>query len=121
MISYDIVKSPQTPVSLQGVDSEGNLCNITKKIPLDISVNPGVVEHIHIGQSYSTIEIEEYQALFKEFRVVFSWIYKEMSEIDPSIVIHEIKTTQRPDLLGKNFTRSTQERLRPLKLKLRSF
>ena len=30
--------------------------------------------------------------LFKEFRDVFAWTYEEMQGIDPSIVVHEIKT-----------------------------
>ena len=30
--------------------------------------------------------------LFKEFRDVFAWTYEEMPGIDPSIVVHEIKT-----------------------------
>ena len=49
LISSHIVEYPQMPVLLQGVDSEGNLCNITQTIPIDILVNPAVVEHVHIG------------------------------------------------------------------------
>ena len=52
----------------------------------------GVVEHVHIGQNCSTMEIEEYQTLFKEFHDVFSWSYEEMLGIDPSIIVDEIKT-----------------------------
>ena len=37
-------------------------------------------------------ETEEYRALFKEFQDMFSWSYKEIPRIDPSIVVHEIKT-----------------------------
>ena len=66
LISYDMVEYLQTSLLLQGIDSEGNLCNITKMIPIDISLKPGVVEHVHIRQKCSTTEIEEYQALFKE-------------------------------------------------------
>ena len=52
---------------IQGTDSEGNLCNVTQTIPIDISMKHGVVEHIHIGQNCSTSEIEIYMPLFKEF------------------------------------------------------
>ena len=52
LISYDIVKYPQTPVLLQGINFEGNLCNITKMIPIDISMKAGVVEHVHIVQKF---------------------------------------------------------------------
>ena len=37
-------------------------------------------------------EIKEYTELFKEFRDIFAWSYKEMSGIDPRIVEHEIDT-----------------------------
>ena len=67
LISSDIVKNPQTLVLLQGTDSEGNLCNITQTTPIDISVNPKIVEHVHVGQNYSREETESYRDLFKEF------------------------------------------------------
>ena len=49
LISTDIVTHPQTPVLLQNTDSEGNLCNITKTTPIDISVKPRTIEHAHVG------------------------------------------------------------------------
>ena len=36
LIRLGIVEHPQTHVLLQGVDYEGNLCNITQTIPIDI-------------------------------------------------------------------------------------
>ena len=68
LISTDIVCNPQTPLLLQGTDFEGNLCNITQKTPIDISVTHGTIEHVHVGQNYSTEETESYRALFKEFQ-----------------------------------------------------
>ena len=67
LLGTDIVDIPQTPVLLQDFDSEGNLCNITKMTPIDISFKPGTIEHVHIGKIYSIEETEEYRALFKEF------------------------------------------------------
>ena len=66
--------------------------------PIDISAKPDVIEHVHVGQNCSTDESEAYKALFKEFHDIFSWSYEEMSGIDPSIVVHEIKTypTDKP-------------------------
>ena len=61
-------------------------------IPINISVNPGVVEHVHIGKNHSAMEIEEYQDIFKEICDVFSCSYEEIIGIDPYIVVHEIKT-----------------------------
>ena len=49
MVSSDIVLNPQSLILTRSVDSEGNLCNITKTMPLDISVKPGVLENIFIG------------------------------------------------------------------------
>ena len=72
LISTDIVTNLQKPILLQGTDSEGNICNITKTTPIDISVKPGTVEHVHVGQNCSTDETKSYRALFKEFHDYFS-------------------------------------------------
>ena len=44
LFSTDIVNTPQNPILLQDTYSEGNLCNITQKNPIDISSNPGTLE-----------------------------------------------------------------------------
>ena len=88
------VPSPplQTPVQLYQVSSEGNMGNITQTQSIDISVKPGIVEHLHIGVTCTPEEIQLYSNLFREFRDVFAWAYEEMPGIDPSIVVHEIIT-----------------------------
>ena len=63
--------------------------------PIDISVNPGTIEHVHVGKNYLIDETEEYRALFKELRDIFAWSYEEMPGIYSSIVVHEIKTYPR--------------------------
>ena len=45
----DIVNVPQSPILLQDIDSEGNLCNITQTNPIDISTKPDTIEHVHVG------------------------------------------------------------------------
>jgi len=92
MVPPDVTLSPQTPVLTCHVLSEGNMGNITTTRPMDISVKPGIVENIHIDINCSPEEVTTYTALFKEFRDVFAWSYEEMPGIDPSIVVHEIKT-----------------------------
>ena len=72
LISTDIVTHPQTPILLQNIESEGNLCNITKTTSIDILVKPGTIKHVHVGQNCTTDEIEAYRALFKEFRDIFA-------------------------------------------------
>ena len=65
LISTDIVNDPQMHVLFQNTDSEGNICNITKTTPIEISFKPATVEHVHVGQKCSTKETESYRALFK--------------------------------------------------------
>ena len=92
LLGTDIVNIIQTPFLLKDSESEGNLCNIAKTTPIDISVKPRTIEHVHVGRNCSIEETEAYRELFKEFRDNFSWTYEEMPGIDPSIVVHEIKT-----------------------------
>ena len=76
MVSFDIVTTPQSSVLIYNVDSEDNSSNITKTIPVDISVKPGVVENIHLGQNCYASELRSYMTLFKEFRDIFSCMYE---------------------------------------------
>lgn len=55
IFTAEYVKNAQTP--MKHPDSELNLGNISHTIPIDISVKPGIVEHIHIGASCSDDEI----------------------------------------------------------------
>ena len=64
-VSFDIVMDPQSLILTHSVYSKGNLCNITKTMPVDISMKLGVFENIHIGQNYSSFEVQSYTALFK--------------------------------------------------------
>jgi hypothetical protein len=87
-----VVVVTTVPGSIRDVFAEGNLSNISPTMPIDISVKPGIIENVHIGASCSPNEIITYTSLFKEFRDIFAWSYEEMPGIDPSIVVHEIKT-----------------------------
>ena len=78
---------------------EGNLSNISKTITIDILVKLEVVESITIGVKCTQEEITLYRALFIEFCDIFSWSYEEMPDIDPWIVVHEIKTYTRVKLV----------------------
>jgi hypothetical protein len=68
----DIVDNPQSPILTQYTISEGNLGNISQTINVDISEKEGVMEHIQLGANFSTEEIQDYTALFKEFHDVFA-------------------------------------------------
>ena len=76
MVSSDIVLNPHSPILTCSVDSKGNLCNITKNMPIDISVKPGVSKNIFIRQDSSPEEVKTYMTLFKEFRDVLTWTYE---------------------------------------------
>jgi hypothetical protein len=65
IISPDIVQNPQSPILTQDIISEGNLGNITLTTSIDISVKPGVMEYIQLGQNFSPKEITTYTTLFK--------------------------------------------------------
>jgi hypothetical protein len=111
--NYQWISTPSTvvvistvPGSTHDVFAERNLSNISPTIPIDISVKPGIVETVNIGASCSPDEIVTYTALFKEFCDIFAWSYKEMPGIDPSIVVHEIKTYPE--------AKPVRQRLRPV-------
>jgi hypothetical protein len=72
--------------------AEGNMATIAATIPMNISRNPDVMENVFVRVDCSPEEIQIYTDLFKEFRDVFAWYYKEMPGIDPKIVEHEITT-----------------------------
>ena len=92
MFSPEIVDSLKWPISVLQDEFERNLGNISTMIYIDISVKERIIENIPLGASCSVEEIQAYKALFQEFRDIFSWSYKEMTGIDLSIVMHDIKT-----------------------------
>ena len=94
------------PLPREGMFAEGTMENISTTIPINIFVNPNVVENVHINTNCSLKEIAIYMALFKELRNIFAWLYEEMPGIDPSIVEHEIQTY--PD------ARPIRQKLRPV-------
>jgi hypothetical protein len=87
-----VVDFPQSPILTQDTLSEGNLGNISSTIVIDISIKEGVMENINLGANCSPEEVVSYTTLFKELCDVFAWSYEEMPGIDPSIIVHEIKT-----------------------------
>ena len=85
------VDIPINPLPREVISAKGNMEKISVTIPINISMNPNVVENVYIGANCSLKEIAIYTTLFKEFRDVFSWSYWEILGIDPSIVKHEIR------------------------------
>ena len=68
----DDIEVPINPLPREGVFAEGNMENISTTIPINISVNPNVMENIYIGANCSPEEIAIYTALFKEFHDIFA-------------------------------------------------
>jgi len=93
-----ILDEPQSSLYIL---SEGNLGVISPTIPIDISIKPGIIEQIYIGVSCSDEKIGTLTSLFKEFHDIFAWSYKDMSVMNPSIIIHEIKTYTNVKLVLK--------------------
>ena len=60
------------PLPNEGVFVEGNMENISTTFPINISVNPNVIENVHISANCSREDIAIYTALFNEFIDVFS-------------------------------------------------
>jgi hypothetical protein len=61
-------------------------------------VNLGTIKDpclIHISALLSPKEEEAYINLLKKFRDVFAWSYKEMSGLDPKIVVHYLVVRDR--------------------------
>ena len=90
--SFDPPKMvPSAYTTIQTIDSEGNMGNISKTMLINISVETSIVENIQIGADCNPEEIVCFKSLFKEFCDVFSWSYKKIPDIDPSIDEKEIK------------------------------
>ena len=70
--------------------------NISKTLLIDISVKTSNVENIQVRVDCTPEEIASFTCLFKEFRDVFAWSYKEIPRIDNYIIEHEIKVYENP-------------------------
>jgi hypothetical protein len=92
IFTLDVVNFSQSPILTQDTISKGNMGNISSTFVIDISIKEGVMENINLGTNCSPKEVVSYTVLFKELRDVFAWSYEEMPGIDPSIIVHEIKT-----------------------------
>jgi hypothetical protein len=79
----DIVGHAIDPLDTHNIYAEGNMESISPIVSIDISRTPGKIENVNIGADCSPDEILIYIDLFKKFRDVFSWSYKEMPGIDP--------------------------------------
>ena len=63
----DDMERYQCNIQTHNVPSKGNLENISKTIPINISINLNNVKNINIGANCSSKEITQYTALFEEF------------------------------------------------------
>ena len=81
-----------SPLVTTQVYVEGNMANISPTIPINISKTPSVVENVLFGTYCSLEKIVVYTTLFKEYRDIFYWSYKEIPGIDSTNIEHEIKT-----------------------------
>jgi hypothetical protein len=80
------------PIPAPDAFEEGNMDNISLIIKINIFIKNGVVKEITIGATCTPQEITAYKSLFQEYQDIFSWSYKEIPGLDPSIVEHRIDT-----------------------------
>lgn len=73
----------KSPLAMHVAYVEGNMAYISQTIPIDTSINHGVIENIFIWVDCTSKEIVTYTALFKEYRSIFARSYEEMQGIDP--------------------------------------
>lgn len=88
----NIIELSMNFLSIYNVIYEKKLSKIEETLPLDISIKPNIFKKLHIGVYFSPNEVKTYKALFQEFKDVFSYSYKEIPVINPSIIMHNIKT-----------------------------
>lgn len=59
-------------MTIQTMEVEGHMGNISKTLLIDISIKIGIVENIQIGADSNPEEIASFTCLFKEFCDVFT-------------------------------------------------
>lgn len=64
---------PSIYTTIQTLDSEGNMGNLSKTMIIDISVKTDIVENIQIGVDCNPKEIVSFTYLLKDFYNVFAW------------------------------------------------
>lgn len=82
---------PLIYTTIQTMDSEGNLGNLSKTMPIVILIKTSIVEIIQIRANYNPEKIASFTYSFNDLRDVFSWSSEKMHGIEPSIVKYEIK------------------------------
>ena len=92
ILSPDVPKIISSPYkTIQTLDLDGNMGNISKTFLIDISIMTRIMANIQIGANRNHEEIVSFTCHFKDFYDVFPWSDEEMHGIDPFIVKHEIK------------------------------
>ena len=62
------------------------------------AINLGTEEHpdmIHLAQSLSPEEKEEFIAFFQEKKINFAWTYSDMQGLDPDLIMHHLSIAPR--------------------------
>ena len=65
-------------------------------------INLGTKEHphmIHLAQSLSPEEKEEFIKFFQEKKINFAWTYSDMPGLDPDLIMHHLSIAPRVKLV----------------------
>ncbi|KAM1179958.1 hypothetical protein ACFX2G_019469 [Malus domestica] len=91
----EIPKEDVTAVPPQLEDGGQAMVNDLKELNLGTNEEP---KSIFVSASLSVNEIDKYYQLLLEYKDIFSWNYKEMPCLNPTIVVHRlaIKPAMRP-------------------------
>ena len=64
LIHPSIVDFLSNSIIIYAIDFECNLSNIEETISINILTKPNIVENIHVGKYCSSLELDNYRALF---------------------------------------------------------
>jgi hypothetical protein len=73
----------RNPIPTHNVHAKGNMENISKNIPINVSKNLGVMESVLIRFDCFLEEFQIYNTVLREYHDICSWYHKEILGIDP--------------------------------------
>ena len=98
----DIVNVPQSPILLQDIDSEGNLCNITQMNLIDISAKLDTIEHVMLGRTARQMNLKHTSHFLKKFMIFLPIPMKRCWGLTHPLWSMRLKPIPRLNLSSKN-------------------
>lgn len=70
-----------------------------EKVNIGTKVDPKI---IHLAKSFTLEERGEFIYLFKQKKINFAWLYANMLELDPNLILHHLNITLGAKLIKEN-------------------